>query len=174
MGWGRSLALPLGEGHQRSCALSVCWSSVSRATSHHLKFLSRKHTPWSEVFRALTAHRWDTETWRGLGTCLRSCSWLATLLEQCSAVSPNHPGQNTGWGGQERPPTSPPVTGGCCKLMGLMAKFRPNSAFQQRHVCSRQSGYGSAVLMSYLIYALSTLYWSYKYPTTQSFLHRTL
>lgn len=57
---GEEAGSATGRETPKSCDLSVCWSSTSRATSHHLKVLSRKQTP----VRGLGSLQLTDGTWR--------------------------------------------------------------------------------------------------------------
>ena len=140
-----------------SCGFVSALRFTSNAINHHLKVLSRKETQ-SEVFMVIASQRWETETWRGLGTCLRTHSWPVALLEQwhCwpvallehTAISSKSSWTEYGRGSQNSP-KSPPITGEDCKLTELLAKLLQLLPTTSCTILNKETS--SAVLKSYLI-----------------------
>lgn len=129
-----------------SCGFVNVLRFTSNAISHHLKVLSRKETQ-SEVFMVIASQSWETETRRGLGTCLRTHSWPVALLEH-TAISNESPWTEY-WRGSPESPRSPPITGADCRLMELLAKLRPFLPAPSCTILNKETS--SAVLKSYLI-----------------------
>ena len=129
-----------------SCGFVSALRFTSNAINHHLKVLSRKETQ-SEVFMVIASQRWETETWRGLGTCLRTHSWPVALLEH-TAISSKSSWTEYGRGSQNSP-KSPPITGEDCKLTELLAKLLQLLPTTSCTILNKETS--SAVLKSYLI-----------------------